>query len=132
MEDNDEAIQELIKRDREGNFRPNMFMADPVGASPMTLGDKKFTIRTRLDTSTITGPIQPGQFFEIKLDPRLTVKSGTTLPNIVNDGTVLATPEYFEGTNTIKYTVKNPIAKNLQIPLAIDVDYNVDKINELD
>ena len=132
MEDNDEAIQELIKRDREGNLRPNMFMADPVGASPMTLGDKKFTIRTRLDTSTITGPIQPGQFFEIKLDPRLTVKSGTTLPNIVNDGTVLATPEYIEGTNTIKYTVKNPIAKNLQIPLAIDVDYNVDKINELD
>lgn len=132
MEDNDEAIQELIIRDREGNFRPNMFMADPVGASPLTLDDKKFTIRTRLDTSTITGAIQPGQFFEIKLDPRLTVKPGTTLPNIVNDGTVLATPEYIEGTNTIKYTVKNPIAKNLKIPLAIDVDYNVAKINELD
>ena len=105
---------------------------NPVGAGPMNLGDKKFTIRTRLDTSTITGAIQPGQFFEIKLDPRLTVKSGTTLPNIVNDGTVLATPEYIEGTNTIKYTVKNPIAKNLQIPLAIDVDYNVDNINKLD
>ena len=132
MEDNDEAIQELIKRDREGNFRPNMFMGDPVGAGPSTLGDKKFTIRTRLDTSTITGAIQPGQFFNIHLDPRLTVKSGTTLPNIVNDGTVLAEPSYDSTTNTIKYTVKNPIAKDLQIPLAIDVDYNVDKINELD
>lgn len=132
MEDNDEAIQELIIRDREGNFRSNMFMTNPVGASPQELDNKKFTIRTRLDTSTITGPIQPGQFFEIKLDPRLTVKSGTTLPNIVNGGAVLATPEYIEGTNTIKYTVKNPIAKDLQIPIAIDVDYNVKNINELD
>ena len=132
MEDNDEAIQELIIRDRNGNFRPDMLMANPVGANPMTLSDKKFTIRTRLDTSTITGAIQPGQFFEIKLDPRLTVKSGTTLPNIVNDGQVLAEPSYDKDTNTIKYTVKNPIAKNLQIPLAIDVDYNVNKINELD
>ncbi|MDU7032701.1 MAG: SpaA isopeptide-forming pilin-related protein [Finegoldia magna] len=132
MEDNADAIKALIERDADKNFNPQMLMAsNPVGASPMNLGDKKFTIRTRLDTSTVTGPIQPGQFFEIKLDPRLTVKQGTTLPNIVNDGTVLATPEYIEG-NTIKYTVKNPIAKNLQIPLAIDVDYNVDKINELD
>ncbi|EFM26265.1 LPXTG-motif cell wall anchor domain protein [Peptoniphilus duerdenii ATCC BAA-1640] len=104
----------------------------PVGASPLNLDNKKFTIRTRLDTSTITGPIQSGQFFEIKLDPRLIVKQGTTLPNIVNDGAVLATPEYIEGTNSIKYTVKNPIAKNLQIPLAIDVDYNTAKIQELD
>ena len=145
MDDNGEAIKKLIAKDKANNFRPSMLFdmgdnivsqpvgaGNPVGSVPMTLGDKKFTIRTRLDTSTIIGPIQPGEFFEIKLDPRLTVKQGTTLPNIVNDGTVLATPEYIEGTNTIKYTVKNPIAKNLQIPLAIDVDYNVDKINKLD
>lgn len=132
MSDNEEAIQALIERDRNGNFRPDMLMANPVGASPEDLANKKFTIRTRLDTSTITGPIQPGQFFEIKLDPRLTVKSGTTLPNIVNDGKVLAEPSYESTTNTIKYTVKSPIAKNLQIPIAIDVDYNVEKIKELD
>lgn len=132
MEDNDEAIQELIKRDREGNFRPNMFMADPVGAAPLNLDDKKFTIRTRLDTSTIAGDIQPGQFFKIHLDPRLTVNAGTTLPDIVNNGTVLATPKYNKDTNTIEYKIVKPIGQNLQIPLAIDVDYNVAKINELD
>lgn len=132
MADNEEAFQELIERDREENFRSDMLMANPVGASPEELENKKFTIRTRLDTSTITGAIQPGQFFEIKLDPRLTVKAGTILPDIVNDGTVLAKPEYKESTNTIKYTVENPIAKNLQIPIAIDVDYNVEKIKELD
>ncbi|MEJ8752236.1 SpaA isopeptide-forming pilin-related protein [Lagierella sp. ICN-221743] len=132
MDDNGDAIKALIAKDADENFRPQIFMNNPVGASPQNLANKKFTIRTRLDTSTITGAIQPGQFFEIKLDQRLTVKQGTTLPNIVNDGTTLAAPEYIEGKNTIKYTVKNQIAKNLQIPLAIDVDYNVDKINELD
>ena len=132
MADNDEAFQELIERDREENLRSDMLMANPVGASPENLDDKKFTIRTRLDTSTITGPIQPEEFFEIKLDPRLTVKAGTILPDIVNDGTVLAEPSYDADKNTIKYTVKNPIAKNLQIPIAIDVDYNVNKIKELD
>nr|WP_072536963.1 SpaA isopeptide-forming pilin-related protein [Anaerococcus mediterraneensis] len=132
MDDNGDAIKKLIAKDGNENFRPSMFFSNPVGSSPNDLENKKFTIRTRLDTSTITGPIQPGQYFEIKLDPRLTVKSGTTLPNIVNDGTVLATPEYIPGTNTIKYTVKNPIAKNLQIPLNIDVDYDVKKITELD
>ena len=105
---------------------------DPVGSGPMNLGDKKFTIRTRLDTSTITGAIQPGQFFKIHLDPRLTVNAGTTLPDIVNNGTVLATPKYNKDTNTIEYKIVKPIAKDLQIPLAIDVDYNVAKINELD
>ena len=132
MDDNGDAIKALIAKDADGNFRPSMLMANPAGASPEDLKSKKFTIRTRLDTSTIAGAIQPGQYFEIKLDPRLTVKQGTTLPNIVNDGTVLAEPSYDASKNTIKYTVKNPINKNLQIPIAIDVDYNVDKIKELD
>ncbi|OXZ26166.1 SpaA isopeptide-forming pilin-related protein [Finegoldia magna] len=132
MDDNKDAIKALIEKNADKNFNPQMLFANPVGASPEKLEDKKFTIRTRLDTSTITGAIQPGEFFEIKLDPRLTVKEGTTLPNIVNDGVTLAEPTYNEGSNTIKYTVKNPIAKNLQIPIAIDVDYNVEKIKELD
>ncbi|MGR7840531.1 SpaA isopeptide-forming pilin-related protein [Finegoldia sp. P3-F-LR] len=132
MEDNKDAIKALIEKDADKNFNPQMLLASPVGASPEELENKKFTIRTRLDTSTITGPIQKGQLFEIKLDPRLTVKEETSLPDIVNDGTVLAKPTYNESTNTIRYTVENPIAKNLQIPLAIDVDYNVDKIKELD
>ena len=132
MDDNGDAIKALIAKDADENFRPQIFMNNPVGASPQDLANKKFTIRTRLDTSTITGAIQPGQFFEIKLDQRLTVKQGTTLPNIVNDGTTLATPEYVASTNTIKYKIVSQIAKNLQIPLAIDVDYNTDKIQELD
>ena len=133
MDDNAEAIKALIERDADKNFNPQMLMAsNPVGASPMNLGDKKFTIRTRLDTSTVTGPIQPIQYFKIHLDSRLTVKPGTTLPNIVNNGTVLAEPYYDKDTNTINYKIVKPIAQNLQIPLAIDVDYNVDKINELD
>ena len=132
MDDNKDAIKALIERDADKNFNPQMLMAKPVGASPMNLGDKKFTIRTRLDTSTVTGPIQPIQYFKIHLDSRLTVKPGTTLPNIVNNGTVLAEPYYDKDANTINYKIVKPIAQNLQIPLAIDVDYNVDKINELD
>ncbi|MBS5971744.1 MAG: fibrinogen-binding adhesin SdrG C-terminal domain-containing protein [Finegoldia magna] len=129
MDDNADAIKALIKKDADKNFNPRMIL-QAMDAKELNLEGKKFTIRTRLDTSTITGAIQPGQFFEIKLDPRLTVKEGTTLPDIVHDGTVLATPEY--NGDTIKYTVKNPIAKDLQIPIAIDVDYNVEKIKELD
>lgn len=132
MDDNADAIKALIERDADKNFRPQMFATNPVGSSPNDLENKKFTIRTRFDTSNINGPIKVGQFFTIDLDPRLTVKEGTQLPNIVNNEITLATPTYDSASNKIKYQVVSPIAKNLQIPISIDVDYNVDKIKKLD
>lgn len=132
MDDNKDAIKALIEKDADKNFRPQMLFANPVGSSPNDLENKKFTIRTRFDTSNINGPIQVGQYFTIDLDPRLTVKDATQLPNIVNDGKTLATPTYDSDNNKIKYTVVSPIAQNLQIPISIDVDYNVAKIKQLD
>lgn len=102
-------------------------------AAPETgLENKKFTIRTRFDTSTIVGPIQAGQSFTIKLDDRLMVKDETVLPNILDNGQIIAKPSYNKNTNSITYTLTRDINKNLQIPLNIDVDYNIKKINELD
>ena len=106
-----------------------MFFRAPQNSG---LDNKKFTIMTRFDTSTIVGPIKAGQSFTIKLDDRLMVKDGTVLPNILDNGQIIATPSYNKNTNSITYTLTKDINKNLQIPLNIDVDYNIDKIKELD
>ena len=132
MDDNADAIKALIEKDADKNFTPQMLLAPLRAPEGSSLENKKFTIRTRLDTSTITGAIQSGQLFEIKLDPRLTVKDPNTLKPIVNNGKTIATPSYNKDTNTITYTIAEPISDNLQIPLAIDVDYNTGKIEELD
>lgn len=132
VDDNADAIKALIEKDADKNFTPQMLFAKPVGASNQSLADKKYTIITRFDVSTKAGAVQAGQTFTIKLDDRLIVKQGTVLPNITNDGKIIARPSYNKDTNTITYTIAEPITKDLQIPLSIDVDYNVEKIKELD
>ena len=99
-----------------------------VGEGNSTLDDKKFTIRTRFDTSNAGGPIEAGQFFIIHLDKKLTVKDPSTLKSIVYKGNVIATPEYKQDTNTIKYTVTQDINENIQVLLNIPVDYNTENI----
>ena len=131
MEDNKDAIKALIEKDADKNFNPQMLI-NPVGATSQGLSDKKYTIITRFDVSRKAGPIQEGQSFTIKLDDRLTVKYPNTLKPIVNNGKTIANPSYDAKTNSITYTIAEDITENLQIPLSIDVDYNVKKINKLD
>ena len=110
-----------------------MFFRAPALRAPQNnLENKKFTIITRFDVSTKAGPIPAGQSFTIKLDDKLTVKDTTILPNITNNGKTIATPSYNKDTNTITYTIAEPITEDLQIPLAIDVDYDVEKIKKID
>ena len=133
MDDNKDAIKALIEKDADKNFNPQMLVnPKPVGAASEGLSNKKYTINTRFDVSTKAGPVQAGQTFTIKLDDRLTVKDPKTLKTIVYNGKTIANPSYDAKTNSIIYTVAEPISDNLQIPLAIDVDYNVKNIQELD
>lgn len=133
MDDNKDAIKALIERDADKNFRPQMLFANPVGATSQGLENKKFTIRTRFDASVKNGNIPTTQTFTIKLDDKLTVKDSSTLKAITDkDGNVIARPTYNKDTNSITYTLTKLIDKDLQIPLSIDVDYNVDKIKKLD
>ena len=127
MADNDEAIQKLIERDRNENFRPQMLL-DLTDDEKANLGNKKFTIRTRFDTSTAVGPILKNQFFNIHLDKKLTVNDQTTLEPIRYNGEVIANPEYNSTDNTITYTITRDITENIQVPLNIPVDYNTEKI----
>ena len=131
MEDNKDALKALIEKDADKNFNPQMLFT-PLRASSQSLADKKYTIMTRFDVSTKAGTVQAGQTFTIKLDDRLTVKDGTVLPSIMNNGEDIATPSYNKDTNSITYTLTKAIDKDLQILLSIDVDYNVEKIKELD
>ena len=127
MADNEDAIKGLIARDADQNFSPSMLMAKAnENANP--LDSKKFTIRTRFDTSTALGDIQAGQFFKIHLDEKLTVKEGTTLDPIKYNGEVIANPKYDSTNNTIVYTIAKDITENIQFPLEIPVDYNIGKI----
>ncbi len=132
MDDNKDAIKALIERDADKNFNPQMLATKPVGASSQSLADKKYTIVTRFDTSNAGGSIRKGQSFTIKLDEKLTVKDEKTLKPIVYNGKTIANPSYDSKTNSITYTIAEDITENLQIPLSIDVDYNVKKINKLD
>lgn len=132
MDDNKDAIKALIERDADKNFNPQMLATKPVGASSQSLADKKYTIVTRFDTSNSGGSIRKGQSFTIKLDEKLTVKDEKTLKPIVYNGKTIANPSYDSKTNSITYTIAEDITENLQIPLSIDVDYNVKKINKLD
>ena len=131
MDDNGPAIKKLIEKDADKNFNPQVLMA-AMASKELNLDGKKFTIRTRFDVSTKDGPIQKGQSFTIKLDDRLTVKDPSTLKPIVNNGKTIANPSYDKDSNSIVYTIAESISENLQIPLSIDVDYNVEKIKELD
>ena len=129
MADNEDAIKGLIARDADQNFRPSMLMAmNSENENP--LDSKKFTIRTRFDTSTALGDIQAGQSFKIHLDKKLTVKEGTRLDPIVYNGEVIATPEYNSSDNAIVYTITKPISKDIQVPLEIEVDYNTAEITK--
>ena len=92
------------------------------------LDGKKFTIRTRFDTSTSNGPIKAGQYFDIHLDEKLTVIDSATLKDIVYNNQIIATPEYDKASNTIRYKIVKDINENLNFPLNIDVDFNTGKI----
>lgn len=124
MDDNKDAIKALIEKDADKNFNPQMLLAN----SDQGLENKKFTIRTRFDTSTRVGPIKTDQFFNIHLDDKLTVKNPSELKPIYNGNTKIAEPKYDKDTNTIKYKIVSEINENLQVPLNIDVDYNTANI----
>lgn len=103
-----------------------MFRAVRANGSP--LENKKFTIRTRFDTSTRQGPIRVGQYFDLHLDEKLTVKNPSSLLPIKFNGTTIATPTYDEAINTIRYKIVTEIDENINLPVNIDVDYNIEKI----
>ncbi|WP_073998197.1 SpaA isopeptide-forming pilin-related protein [Anaerococcus urinomassiliensis] len=128
MADNEEAIKALIARDADENFNPWLLYA-LSDSNKAELEKKKYNVITRFDTSTVAGPIKAGQFFNIHLDNQLRVKDPSTLKPIVYNGNVIAEPSYDAKTNTIKYSIKNDITENIQVPLDIPVDYNTANID---
>ena len=135
IDDNGDAIKALIAKDGDENFRPSMLLdigselnPQAVGAVDLNLDGKKFTIITRYDISNKYGPVQKGQSFTIHLDKKLTVNDESTLPPIRYNNEVIANPTYNKDNNTITYTLTRDIDENIQVPLNIPVDYNIDKI----
>ena len=126
MANNEDDIKGLIGRDADENFRPWMLMGEENTSS---LANKKFTIKTRFDTSNITGPIQDYQYFKIHLDDKLIVKDPSSLKPIEYNGRTIARPTYDKGSNTITYKIEDQIRDNIHLPLNIDVDYNTEKIS---
>lgn len=96
--------------------------------SESNLENKKFTIRTRFDTSNRLGPIKAGQYFNIHLDKKLTVKDPSSLEDIIYKGNVIARPSYDSKTNTIKYELVRDIDEDINKLLNIDVDYNITNV----
>ena len=134
MDDNADAIKALIERDADKNFNPLMLVTamesnDLTTAEKENLKKKKFIIRTQFDASVKNGNIPTSQTFTIKLDDKLTVNDPSTLKPIIDkDKNVIARPTYDKNTNSITYKLEKEITKDLQIPLEIPVDYNVNNI----
>ena len=96
--------------------------------SESNLENKKFTIRTRFDTSNRLDPIKSGQYFNIHLDKKLTVKDPSSLEDIIYNGNVIAKASYDQASNTIKYQIVKDIDEDINKTLNIDVDYNTANI----
>ena len=128
LADNEDAIKALIEKDANINFDPSLLFARANETTPSNLEDKKFTIRTRFDTSTRQGPIKADQYFNIHLDKKLTVKDPSSLEDIIYNGNVIARPSYYESSNTIKYEIVRDIDEDINKLLNIDVDYNTANI----
>ncbi|MFR6151756.1 MAG: SpaA isopeptide-forming pilin-related protein [Peptoniphilus sp.] len=92
------------------------------------LANKKFTVMTRFETSNVLGPIQPGQFFNIHLDKKLTVKDPSSLEPVRYNGEIIASPTYNAKDNIIEYKIVKEIPNNIKVPLNIPVDYNTSNI----
>lgn len=124
-EEMDAGLQRAEMPTVQNNFG---FMRLRAAFRSSPLEDKKFTIRTRFDTSTRLGAIQKGQYFDIHLDEKLTVKDVSTLEPIVYRGKTIATPEYDETANTIRYKINENINEDISLPLNIDVDFDTKNI----
>ena len=98
----------------------------------LNLTGKKFILRTVFQTSNQAGPIQPTQYFEIKLDDKLTINNPSTLKNLEYHGRVIAIPDYYKETNTIRYQIQGTIPDNISVPVYVEADYNEANITEND
>ena len=118
-----------LEGSNEGLEMSEEFSRQAVGSeqSGLKLEGKKFHIITRFETSTIAGPIQDYQYFKIHLDEKLTVNDVSKLPAIQYNGNDITEKPTFDN-NTLIYKIKQPIAKDIKVPLDIPVDYNPTKI----
>ena len=98
----------------------------------LNLTGKKFILRTVFQTSNQAGPIQPTQYFDIKLDDKLTINNPSTLKNLEYHGRVMAIPTYDKKTNTIRYQIQGTIPDNISVPVYVEADYNEANITEND
>ena len=98
----------------------------------LNLTGKKFILRTVFQTSNQAGPIQPTQYFDIKLDDKLTINNTSALKNLEYHGRVIAIPTYDKKTNTIRYQIQGTIPDNISVPVYVEADYNEANITEND
>ncbi|WP_311564694.1 SpaA isopeptide-forming pilin-related protein [Peptoniphilus duerdenii] len=94
----------------------------------LQLDGKKFNIRTNFQTKVANGPIRAGQYFNIKLDDKLTLKDKFSLQPIKYNGQVIATAKYNAAENTITYKLIADIIEDISVPVNIPVDYNTQNI----
>ena len=94
----------------------------------LQLDGKKFNIRTNFQTKVANGPIRAGQYFNIKLDDKLTLKDKFSLQPIKYNGQVIATAKYNAAENTITYKLISDITADISVPVNIPVDYNTQNI----
>ena len=123
-------LKEDLGLDMSDEFAPQAVGAgnneDPQNV--LQLDGNKFNIRTNFQTKVANGPIRAGQYFNIKLDDKLTLKDQFSLQPIKHSGEVIATAKYNAAENTITYKIVKDINEDISVPVNIPVDYNTQNI----
>ena len=124
MSDNDKAIRDLVEKDRNENFRPNMLRA-LQGNESNSFADKTFHLKATMNVkATDINPIPTGWYFDVKVGPYLYYSSNQPLNDLYFTGLgLVATAQYIEDglDHYIRYTFIKPVTKDI----SLDIDQNL-------
>ncbi|KWZ97714.1 LPXTG-motif protein cell wall anchor domain protein [Anaerococcus hydrogenalis] len=124
MSENDKAIRNLVEKDRNENFRPNMLGA-LQGNESNSFADKTFHLKATMNVkATDINPIPTGWYFDVKVGPYLYYSSNQPLNDLYFTGLgLVATAQYIEDglDHYIRYTFIKPVTKDI----SLDIDQNL-------
>lgn len=121
---NAEAIQALVNKAQEEKTTGDVF------ASIDSLVNREFNLVTEMNVLAIPNwQIPAGWWFDINIGPYLKPDPKNPLKDLTDsNGNVVATPEYIQETNTIRYTFPKSVKLNKNLPIEQKLAFNTSNI----
>ena len=122
--DNAEVIQKLVTKAQDEKTTGEVF------ASIDSLVNREFNLVTKMNVLAIPNwQIPAGWWFDINIGPYLKPDSKNPLKDLTDsNGNVVATPEYIQETNTIRYYFPKSVKLNTNLPIDQKLAFNTANI----